>query len=580
MNQVLVIDDSTTLHKLVEIAMRGTAVEVDCAATGNDGIARARATHPDVILLDFLLPDLSSIEICRQLSEDRSTAHVPVVVMSANPPAIFETFRLFPSVVDFIGKPFSAPEIRSRLETTLSSTGRRDRRSRSLRAGGETLRPATPAQIAAAAPRMIEVLAPRLGTLVQDPGDLAPAYAGRLLAPEVVAELLAVALDLAPAPDPEPVPGSGELQLRGDLMTVPLLEVLRLLASAGSTGILTITLADTFRIYLRRGTLLMCSTTRFDGQALGDVSPGSIDAELLGRARAHQVAGGVPALVTLAHAGEVPLADLPARIHRLGERLLGELLGATAGRFSWQPTATLPEFVDALGRSLSVTAIALARQRGTVAGAAPGVALDEVYDRTTRFSAKLEGARLHGDEQRLLGLIDGRTPVAELAARAELSPDRAAALVDRLRSVDLIRSRRTSEAGSLTPRRVVIVDRDGDGFVEPLRAHLAGRSEPLELVAVGDDTPELVAAIVRLRPRVVLFDVALLSASSVARELAPLSRTARIRLVAVLALPDRATSEAWLLAGAHAVLVKPVHVNELERALELNLFEEPPWLSS
>jgi DNA-binding response OmpR family regulator len=576
-NQVLVIDDSTTLHKLVEIAMRGTAVEVDCAATGNDGIARARATHPDVILLDFLLPDLSSVEICRQLSEDRSTAHVPVVLMSANSSAIFETFRLFPSVVDFIGKPFSAPEIRSRLESTLSSTGRRDRRSRSLRAGGEAMRPVTPAQIAAAAPRMIEVVAPRLGALVQDPGDTA-AYAGRLLAPDVVAELLAVALDLAP--DPEPVLASGELQLRGDLMTVPLLEVLRLLASAGSTGILTITLADTFRIYLRRGTLLMCSTTRFDGQALGDVSPEAIDPELLGRARAHQLAGGVPALVTLAHAGEVPLADLPARLHRLGERLLGELLGATAGRFSWQPNATLPEFVDALGRSLSVTAIAMGRQRGVAASAAPGVSLDEVYDRTTRFSAKLEGARLHGDEQRLLGLIDGRTPVAELAARAELSPDRAAALVDRLRSVDLIRSRRTSEAGSLTARRVVIVDRDGDGFVEPMRAYLAGRSEPLELVAVSDDTPELVAAMGRLRPRVVLFDAALLSASTVARELAPISRTARIRLVAVLAIPDRATSETWLLAGAHAVLVKPIHVNELERALELNPFEEPPWLSS
>jgi DNA-binding response OmpR family regulator len=114
-SRVLVIDDSTTLRKLVEIAMRGTGMDIDFAATGSDGVVRARSARPDVILLDYLLPDLESTEVCQLLSDDTSTAKVPVVVMSANQSDVFESFRRFPAVVDFVGKPFSPSEIRTRL---------------------------------------------------------------------------------------------------------------------------------------------------------------------------------------------------------------------------------------------------------------------------------------------------------------------------------------------------------------------------------------------------------------------------------------------------------------------------------
>ena len=115
-SRILVIDDSTTLGKLVEIALRGTGCQVDFAVTGSDGVSRARASQPDVILLDYLLPDLRSAEVCRRLREDSATSRVPVVIMSANERSVLEDFRTFSSVVGFIGKPFTAAEIRSRLE--------------------------------------------------------------------------------------------------------------------------------------------------------------------------------------------------------------------------------------------------------------------------------------------------------------------------------------------------------------------------------------------------------------------------------------------------------------------------------
>ena len=114
--RVLVIDDSTTLRKLVEIAMRGTGCRIDFAANGSDGVSCARANRPDVILLDYLLPDLRSAEVCQRLRDNTTTSSVPVVIMSANEPSVLDDFREFQAVVGFIGKPFTPAEIRSRLE--------------------------------------------------------------------------------------------------------------------------------------------------------------------------------------------------------------------------------------------------------------------------------------------------------------------------------------------------------------------------------------------------------------------------------------------------------------------------------
>jgi DNA-binding response OmpR family regulator len=499
-SRVLVIDDSTTLRKLVEIAMRGSGVAVDFAATGSDGVHRARAARPDVILLDYLLPDLASTEVCQQLGADTITAHVPVVVMSANEAHVLESFRSFPSVVGFVGKPFSPTEIRSRLEAAIKR--------------GE------------------------------------PVHNGHA-APVVVA-----------AP-PEPAPTSGELELRGDLVNAPLLEILRLLASSNATGTLTIDLGEKFFIHLRRGEVLLCSTTRFEAPA---IATERIAVEVLSRARKVQQQEGKPALVTLTQAGALPVNDLPAELHRQSGRLLGELLGLAAGRFSWRAALSLPDYVDAFGRHVSVTSIALARQRepGT---SLPGVFLDEVFDRMPRFSEKLAGARLSGAEQRVLALIDGRLSVREIVARGEIPSDQAAAIFARLRNVSLIRSDDVSGVSELVTGSVVVLDGAAD-FVAALRTYLAQRPQPLELVTmpVQDD---IASSVLKHKPRLVLVGGKLASPELVARDIGPIARAGTVTVAGVLEFPDPDVVEELLRAGLHAVLSKPLHVNELERLLGL-----------
>jgi CheY-like chemotaxis protein len=461
-SRVLVIDDSTTLRKLVEIAMRGTGFDIDFAATGSDGLLRARAARPDVILLDYLLPDLESTEVVQQLSDDSETAHVPVVVMSANESTVFESFRRFPAVVDFVGKPFTPTEIRSRLESAIK--GQRPR---------ETI-----------------------------------------------------------APTPE---GEDALQLRGNLLFVPILDVLRLLGGPSSTGTLELELVETYRIYIRKGEILMVTKKGFDASSLTQAN--------------------------------VRASELPMTLLRQSTKLLEDVLGATVGRFAWRPVLALPDYVEAFGRSLSVTSIALARQR-KAQPESPLTAkfLDEVYDRTPRFSEKLAGARLEPEEQRLLGLIDGRTTVRDILVRAEISSDRAAAVFARLRNVDLIRCEARSSFADLDGGAVAVLDTDHTEFLPAVRAHLAKRPAPIETVVV-EQPEQLAATVLKQRVRMVLINSRLCTPAIVQSELAPISTAGTITVIGVLDAPNPTELDAMIKAGMHAVLVKPIHVNDLERLL-------------
>ena len=79
---VLVIDDSPTIRKLVELSLRAGDHAVDFARTGREGVDHARQSPPDVILLDYVLPDMKGTDVCRELAIDARSADVPVIVMS------------------------------------------------------------------------------------------------------------------------------------------------------------------------------------------------------------------------------------------------------------------------------------------------------------------------------------------------------------------------------------------------------------------------------------------------------------------------------------------------------------------
>jgi DNA-binding response OmpR family regulator len=104
---ILVVDDSPTICKLVELSLTKAGYRVETTRTGEGGVEAAQAHRPDLILLDFLLPDMKGDDVCRAISGNVSLASVPVIVMSAKGEDISEAFAVMPNVVNIISKPFS-----------------------------------------------------------------------------------------------------------------------------------------------------------------------------------------------------------------------------------------------------------------------------------------------------------------------------------------------------------------------------------------------------------------------------------------------------------------------------------------
>ena len=117
---VLVIDDSATVRKLVEISLRGRLLRAHFADSGAEGLRTAFALRPSAILLDFMLPDMTGVEVCRALAADPRTQSIPILVVSAKHERVRAEFQPFPSVVDFLGKPFAPSDLIARIDRAIA----------------------------------------------------------------------------------------------------------------------------------------------------------------------------------------------------------------------------------------------------------------------------------------------------------------------------------------------------------------------------------------------------------------------------------------------------------------------------
>ena len=121
-HNLLIIDDSATVRKLIEISLRGKALRPHFADTGADALRRVAALAPAAILLDFMLPDMTGVDVCRALAADPRTQSIPILVVTAKDERIRHDFQAFPSVIDFIGKPFSPPDLIARIDRAIAGT--------------------------------------------------------------------------------------------------------------------------------------------------------------------------------------------------------------------------------------------------------------------------------------------------------------------------------------------------------------------------------------------------------------------------------------------------------------------------
>jgi two-component system, OmpR family, KDP operon response regulator KdpE len=113
---VLVVDDEPQILRALTTNLRGAGYEVVRAATGEAALASAAARPPDAVVLDLVLPDLSGVEVCREL---RSWSEVPIVILSAVGEEEQKVRALDAGADDYVTKPFGMAELLARLRAAM-----------------------------------------------------------------------------------------------------------------------------------------------------------------------------------------------------------------------------------------------------------------------------------------------------------------------------------------------------------------------------------------------------------------------------------------------------------------------------
>jgi DNA-binding response OmpR family regulator len=490
---VLVIDDSPTILKVVQLVLTKAGFRVETAADGEAGLVAARQTRPDLILLDFVMPRMNGYQVCRSLAADGDLRAVPVVLMSAKGDQVGERFVKVMGIVDYITKPFSPEAITAVVQHTIAKYSQRgiDDGTSPL-VGRPPMEEPTDdekviAQHAEARHRLVERMRERLAERVGErvaglysladaaqrdqagdrppgladataPSDLVPTDAASVtdavrsaLDDDFLGELAGEVEQVAAAAAPGAAAATGllaEASLRGDLRVVPIAEVLQLLDVQKQSGILEVERDDAaVEVSFRAGRVDLATARGVSEEYLlgrflveGEVlTRADLDGFLESRMPGSKLIGAQ--LVKLGYLSE---ADLKAALARQTRELVYEILRWSFGAFRFTRTRELPPAaVDAM-LALDVEGILMEGFRRVDEWHLIEREVDDfdtVFLRNEDAVAQMGRGRLTREELAVLELVNGKNSVKEIVRASRMGSFEVSKMLYRLLSIKLVRRR-------------------------------------------------------------------------------------------------------------------------------------------
>lgn len=119
MARVMVVEDEQALALLLKYNLEKEGHEVIIEARGNKVVAEVERQCPQVIILDWMLPELSGIEICRLIRSKPEIKSIPIIMLTAKGQEEDKIKGLSAGADDYVTKPFSVPELMARVKTNL-----------------------------------------------------------------------------------------------------------------------------------------------------------------------------------------------------------------------------------------------------------------------------------------------------------------------------------------------------------------------------------------------------------------------------------------------------------------------------
>jgi two-component system phosphate regulon response regulator PhoB len=117
--RVLVVDDESAIREMIQFSLRRAGMHAQGAADAREALAAISERKPDIILLDWMMPGVSGLELTRRLRRDPVTAEVPIIMLTARVTEDDKVAGLDAGTDDYVIKPFSPRELIARINALL-----------------------------------------------------------------------------------------------------------------------------------------------------------------------------------------------------------------------------------------------------------------------------------------------------------------------------------------------------------------------------------------------------------------------------------------------------------------------------
>lgn len=117
--RIQVVDDEKNIVEALRYNLDREGYETLVSYDGLNALEQARSHLPDVIILDWMLPGLNGLELCKRLSNDEATRHIPIILLTVRSDETDKVLGLEMGAVDYVTKPFSTREMMARVKATL-----------------------------------------------------------------------------------------------------------------------------------------------------------------------------------------------------------------------------------------------------------------------------------------------------------------------------------------------------------------------------------------------------------------------------------------------------------------------------
>jgi CheY-like chemotaxis protein len=305
-----VIDDSAMLLSFVKEILDEQNYLVLTAPSGAEGLQICRSAAPDLILLDFVLPDMKGDEVCRKLLADPATAGIPVVYVSGFGSDLQPDRAEIPNVIGSLNKPFTSDTLVNAVQSYLAGETPPPNEARA--AARERSRPAPAASAASEPP----VVASSLGERARPKPPQDPAVEGKS-PPAATARSTEDEIEIA----------SSGAYFCGDSSFFSLHWALQTIAREKLTGTLRAFWSrDSVELLAREGEVVLVTTRNphlYCEEA--PVTLLNVERERIDAARARQAKDGCPIFVTLAGEGLILREPAMQLVQHYGQRLFSQL---------------------------------------------------------------------------------------------------------------------------------------------------------------------------------------------------------------------------------------------------------------